>query len=77
MLEFASFKAKEVLDLGMDALKDSLLFNEEETLNNKKELIKKLSKVDDIEIIEYKDDLKPKGLRDSAMPGNPIYIVEE
>ena len=77
MLEFASFKAKEVLDLGMDALKDSLLFNEEETLNSKKDLIKKLSKVDEIEIIEYKDELKPKGLRDSAMPGNPIYLVEE
>ena len=74
MLEFASFKAKEVEAYGQEALNEKLQFNEEEVLKNNVELFKKLTGIKDIEIMEYDDKNKPKGCKDTAMPGKPLYI---
>ena len=76
MLEFAAFKAKEVESLGKEALNEQLQFNEEEVLKNNIELFKKLSGVKDIEFTEYDEKNKPKGMKDNAIPGKPIYVQE-
>ena len=76
MLEFASFKIKEVELYGPNALNENLIFNEEEILHNSINLLKKLSKIDNIEIYEYSQSAKPKNNNDSAIPGRPIYVVE-
>ena len=76
MLEFAAFKAKEVENYGQEALNEELQFNEEEVLKNNVELFKKLTGIKDIEFAEYDEKNKPKGCKDSAMPGKPLYIQE-
>ena len=76
MLEFAAFKAKEVESLGKESLNEQLQFNEEEVLKNNIELFKKLSGVKDIEFTEYDEKNKPKGMKDNAIPGKPIYVQE-
>ena len=76
MLEFAAFKAKEVESLGKEALNEQLQFNEEEVLKNNIELFKKLSGVKDIEFTEYDEKNKPKGMKDNAIPGKPLFIQE-
>jgi leucyl-tRNA synthetase len=76
MLEFAAFKVKEVESLGKEALNEQLQFNEEEVLKNNIELFKKLSGVKDIEFTEYDEKNKPKGMKDNAIPGKPIYVQE-
>ena len=76
MLEFAAFKAKEIENYGKDVLNENLQFNEEEVLNNNIELFKKLTGIKEIEIQQYDEKNKPKGIKDVAMPGKPIYIQE-
>jgi leucyl-tRNA synthetase len=76
MLEFASFKLKEVEQFGLEALDENLKFNEEEVLKENIDLFKKLAKLKEIEIVEYSDNIKPKGIRDSAIPGKPIFVKE-
>ena len=74
MLEFASFKIKEVELYGLEVLNEKLKFNEEEILNINKELFKKLAKLDDIEFDVYDESKKPKGYKDEAIPGKPLVI---
>ena len=74
-LEFASFLIKEVENNGLQALSDKLDFNEENVLNENIEIIKKLTKVNNIEIEEYNENNKPKGNKDSAIPGKPIVFL--
>ena len=76
MLEFAAFKAKEIENFGKEVLNENLQFNEEEVLNNNVELFKKLTGVKEIEITQFDEKNKPKGIKDTAMPGKPIYIQE-
>ena len=76
MLEFASFKAKEVETYGQEALNEELQFNEEEVLKNNADLFKKLTGIKEIEFAEYDEKNKPKGCKDSAIPGKPLYIQE-
>ena len=76
MLEFAAFKAKEIENFGKEVLNENLQFNEEEVLNNNVELFKKLTGVKEIEITLFDEKNKPKGIKDTAMPGKPIYIQE-
>ena len=76
MLEFAAFKIKEMEIYGIDTLNDNLNFNEEEILKNNINLFKKLTKIENIEFIEYSEDNKLKNSKDSAIPGKPIYIME-
>ena len=76
MLEFASFKLKEVEQFGLEALDENLKLNEEEVLKENIDLFKKLAKLKEIEIVEYSDNIKPKGIRDSAIPGKPIFVKE-
>ena len=73
LLEFAAFKAKEVESYGKEALNEKLTFNEEEVLNKNIDLFKKLSGVSDITFKEYDEKNKPKGCKDIAMPGKPLY----
>jgi leucyl-tRNA synthetase len=80
MLEFASYKAKEVENYGKEILEEKLQFNEEEVLKNNIDLFKKLTKVGDIEIIEQKSNeelkLKNSNMKDKAMPGKPIFQIK-
>jgi len=76
MLEFASFKAKEVETYRKEALNEELQFNEEEVLKNNVDLLKKLTGLKEIEFVEYDEKQKPKGCKDTAMPGKPLYIQE-
>ena len=73
MLEFASFKAKEVENYGKEALEAHLQFNEEEVLKNNIELFTKLTKVS--EIVEFNEGNKPKNMRDNIMPGKPLFVI--
>ena len=73
MLEFAAFKIKEVESYGLEALNENLEFNEE-VLNNNAELFKKLAKLEEIEIAEYNETNKPKGCKDTAIPGKPLIV---
>ena len=76
MLEFAAFKAKEIENFGKDVLNENLQFNEEEVLKTNVDLLKKLAGVKEIEFVEYDEKNKPKGCKDTAMPGKPLYIQE-
>ena len=76
MLEFAAFKAKEVESLGKDVLNEQLQFNEEEVLKTNVDLFKKITGVKEIEFAEYDEKKKPKGIKDNAIPGKPLYIQE-
>ena len=76
MLEFAAFKAKEVEAYGKEALNEELQFNEEEVLKNNADLLKKLTGLKEIEFVEYDEKHKPKGCKDNALPGKPLYIQE-
>ena len=76
MLEFAAFKAKEVETMGKDVLNEELQFNEEEVLKNNVDLFKKLTGVKEIEFAEYDEKNKPKGIKDNAIPGKPLYVQE-
>ena len=57
-------------------MNEELKFNEEEVLKNNIELFKKLTGLKDIEFVEYDEKNKPKGCKDSAIPGKPLYIKE-
>lgn len=76
MLEFASFKAKEVELYGKEALNENLIFNEEEILINNIELFKKLSKMEQTEFIQYQEDKKPPASKDLAIPEKPLFVIE-
>ena len=76
MLEFAAFKAKEVEAYGQEALNEKLQFNEEEVLKNNVELFKKLTGIKEISFVEFDEKNKPKGCKDTAIPGKPLYIQE-
>ena len=76
MLEFAAFKAKEVETYGQEALNEELQFNEEEVLKNNVELFKKLTGIKEISFAEYDEKNKPKGCKDTAIPGKPLYLQE-
>ena len=76
MLEFAAFKAKEVENMGKEVLNEEMQFNEEEVLKNNVELFKKLTGVKEIEFTEYDEKNKPKGSKDNAIPGKPLFIQE-
>jgi len=76
MLEFAAFKAKEVEAMGKEVLNEQLQFNEEEVLKNNVDLFKKLTGVKEIEFTEYDEKNKPKGIKDNAIPGKPLYVQE-
>ena len=76
MLEFAAFKAKEVETYGQEALNEELQFNEEEVLKNNVELFKKLTGIKEISFVEYDEKNKPKGCKDTAIPGKPLYLQE-
>ena len=65
---------KEVEAYGLEALNEKLEFNEEEVLNNNAELFKKLAKLEEIEIAEYNETNKPKGCKDTAIPGKPLIV---
>ena len=55
-------------------MNEKLEFNEEEVLNNNAELFKKLAKLEEIEIAEYDETNKPKGCKDTAIPGKPLIV---
>ena len=74
-LEFASFLIKEVENYGLDALDEKLQFDEEKVLNENIEILKSLAKVDNIQLEEYNENNKPKGNKESAIPGKPIILV--
>ena len=74
MLEFAAYKVKEVETLGLDALNETLKFNEEEALKNNAELFKKLARLNDIKFLQFNEKEKPKGCKDLAIPGKPLII---
>ena len=76
MLEFAAFKAKEVENMGKEVLNEEMQFNEEEVLKTNVELFKKLTGVKEIEFTEYDEKNKPKGSKDNAIPGKPLFIQE-
>jgi len=54
MLEFASFKAKEVELYGKEALNENLIFNEEENLMNNIELFKNYQKWNKLNLFSIK-----------------------
>ena len=74
MLEFAAFTQKEIESYGVEALKEDLLFNEEEALKTNLDTIKALTKINNIEIVEYNESLRPKGAKEPAMPGKPLFV---
>ena len=74
MLEFATFEVKEVEAYGLEDLNEKLKFNEEEVLNDNAELFKKLAKLEEIEFAEYNEKTKPKGFKDTAIPGKPLIF---
>ena len=74
MLECAAFTQKEIESYGVEALKEELLFNEEEALKTNLDTIKALTKINNIEIVEYNESLRPKGAKEPAMPGKPLFV---
>jgi hypothetical protein len=75
-LQFASFIVREVETYGMEVLSHELPFNEVQALNDNMGLIKKLTKTTNIEIVEYSDKNKPKGAKNVAIPGKPLFQAE-
>jgi hypothetical protein len=75
-LQFASFIVKEVETFGPEALNSELPFNELDALNDNMNLVKKLSKANNIQVIEYDEKKKPKSVKTIAIPGNPIIYGE-
>ena len=74
MLEFASYKIKEVEAIGLGALNETLKFKEEEVLTQNAELFKKLARLKDIEFLEYNEKEKPKNSKETVIPGKPLFI---
>ena len=76
MLEFAAFTQKEVENNGVDTLKEDMQFNELEALNANIDIIKSLTKVQKINIVEYTESNRPKGAKEPAIPGKPLFVQE-
>ena len=76
MLEFAAFTQKEVENNGVDTLKEDMQFNELEALNANIDIIKSLTKVQKINIVEYTESNRPKGAKEPAVPGKPLFVQE-
>lgn len=75
-LQFASFIVKEIEIYGKQVLENELPFDELEALKDNMNLIKKLTKTSNIEIVEYSDKNKPKGAKTVAIPGKPLIHAE-
>lgn len=75
-LQFASFIVKEIETYGSQVLQSELPFDELEALKDNMNLIKKLTKTSNIEIVEYSDKIKPKGAKTVAIPGKPLIHAE-
>jgi len=75
-LQFASFIVKEIETYGNQVLQNELPFDELEALKDNFNLIKKLTKTSNIEIIEYTEKIKPKGAKTIAIPGKPLIHAE-
>ena len=67
MLELASFKAKEV-EIMVKKLQKIIYNLMKKVLKNNIELFKKLTKVSEIEVVEFNEGNKPKNMRDNAIP---------
>lgn len=76
-LQFASFIVKEIETYGKESLTPELPFSEVEALNDNMSLIKKLTKASNIELIEYDEKTKPKGVKSIAIPGKPIIYGDD
>jgi leucyl-tRNA synthetase len=75
-LQFASFIVKEIETYGSQVLSNELPFDELEALKDNMNLIKKLTKTTNIDIVEYSDKNKPKGAKTVAIPGKPLVHCE-
>lgn len=75
-LQFASFIVKEIETYGSQVLQNELPFDELEAIKENMNLIKKLTKTSNIEIVEYSDKNKPKGAKTVAIPGKPLIHAE-
>ncbi len=75
-LQFASHLAKEVELYGMEVLKSELPFSEIQALKDNMSLLNKLTKVKNIEVVEYNDSTKPKKSNVIVIPGKPLILVE-
>ncbi len=75
-LQFASFIVKEIETYGSQVLQAELPFDELEALKENMNLIKKLTKTSNIEIVEYSDKIKPKAAKTVAIPGKPLIHAE-
>jgi len=75
-LQFASFIVKEIETYGSQVLQSELPFDELEALKDNTNIIKKLTKTSNIEIVEYSDKIKPKGAKTVAIPGKPLINSE-
>ena len=67
MLELASFKAKEV-EIMVKKLQKMIHNLMKKVLKNNIKLFTKLTKVFEIEFVEFNEGNKPKNMRDNAIP---------
>ena len=74
MLELASFKAKEV-EIMVKKLQKIIYNLMKKVLKNNIKLFTKLTKVFEIEFVEFNEGNKPKNMRDNAMPGKPLFVI--
>lgn len=53
-----------------------LAFTEDVLLNENLDLIKKLTRTTSITVLPFVEASKPKGVKQSPIPGSPIYYCE-
>lgn len=74
--QFGSYIAKEVEKYGKEAMQTDLAFTEDVLLTENLELIKKLTRTTIINVLPFVETAKPKGLKQSPIPGSPVYYCE-
>jgi hypothetical protein len=76
VLQFSSFIVKEVEKIGKEILQPELPFSEYDVLKDNIGLIKRMTNKEEVEIIEYKQEMKVKGLKSIIIPGKPFIVLE-
>jgi hypothetical protein len=75
-LQFAAGVCKDIEIYGLQILDSELPFVEKEALNDNMNLIQKLTKTSNIELVIFSDETKPKKCKNIAIPGRPLILCD-
>lgn len=77
LLKFASYLAKEAEEFGIDILSTEIVKSDKAIIEENMDFLKKMTKCNNIEVIEFNDTIKIKSLKRYVLPGAPFVVCDK